>query len=397
MLRPAPEIAELTLNMDATCSFFYIRRYYPPTLRSYFLPAKGLHIKRLGIHLRAPPPRIPRDNPPNYLYATEYVYGARRRRRRGRQTVGDTVGEGGARMGERDEDDMFDVDLAERGSMRGVAVRDELPRYYVDAGLPLYEVGDGAAAEEAERIRAEAAVSGAEADLEALPTAAEYEAASRAARSQAMNGEVGGVANEGQGAEDAGEGREEDGEADPPDGSRYPPRPPPIVRSTTGRSSLFATLYRSRTAGSNPPQRPPLRHVASDSSRPRGSDDGIAASLASTSTVSTTIEGLPTVGRTLPYDSGATGSTSDVDPLGSKTRVKQLQPSGRPKLPEASSSMAKIDPEESAKEAELMEERVEVVEEQDATFRIEDSDDDERSPADPAPPSSATDPQSRPT
>lgn len=300
-------------------------------------------------------------------------------------------------MGERDEDDMFDVDLAEQGSMRGVAVRDELPRYYVDAGLPLYEVGDGTAAEEAERIRAEAAVSGAEADLEALPTAAEYEAASRAARSQAINGEVGGAANEGGGADDAGEGREEDGEADPPGGSHYPPRPPPIVRSTTGRSSLFATLYRSRTAGSNPPQRPPLRHVASDSARPRGSDDGIAASLASTSTVSTTIEGLPTVGRTLSYDSGATGSTSDVDPLGSKTRVKQLQPSSRPKLPEASSSMAKIDPEESAKEAEPMEERVEVVEEQDATFRIEDSDDDERSPADPAPPSSATDPQSRPT
>ncbi|GAA6005346.1 uncharacterized protein JCM10292_005389 [Rhodotorula paludigena] len=149
------------------CSrYFYIRRYYVPSFRAYFVPAKGIHIAWLGLHVHGAPARIPREPPPSYS-----AYGMARRRRRGRQTVGDTVGEGGARFGGPDEDDGWDLDTAERG------LKDELPRYYVDVGLPGYSAGGGSGAEAAERIRRDEGE-----DSVALPSAAEYEAASRASR-----------------------------------------------------------------------------------------------------------------------------------------------------------------------------------------------------------------------
>lgn len=333
-------------------SFFYIRRYYPPTMRAYFVPTKGININRLGIHIRGPPARIPHENPPPYMYATEFGYG-RRRRRRGRQTVGDTVGEGGARIGERDEDDMFDGDLtAERASISGgtaPVAREPLPRYYVDAGLPMYEIGDGSAAEEAERIRAEAAVAGAEGDeVDALPTAAEYEAASRAARNNATTGAAGGEGAEGGTGEEA---EQRDPRDEAVEGTAlYPPRPPPVARSTTGRSSLLAAFSRNRAPSperSHPHgQRPPLTSRTTTNGI---DEDDFGSSSESTSTVSTTIDALPTMRRTMSLESGATGSTTDADPLGSKSRVKKIQP-GRPGLAEASSSSVKIDPELQHKE-----------------------------------------------
>ncbi|GAA5956956.1 hypothetical protein JCM8115_003875 [Rhodotorula mucilaginosa] len=324
----------------STARFFYIRRYYPPTWRSYFLPAKGLHINRFGIHIRGPPPRIPREEPPPYIFATEFGPHGRRRRRRGRQTVGATVGEGGARIGERDQDDMWDVDLVGGADGNGTGpagtpglVRDELPRYFVDGGLPMYDVGDGSAAEEAERIRAEAAASGAaDADpLETLPTAAEYEAASRAARNNAAESGDAHV----QSQQDRPRG--EEGVDNNADGAAaYPPRPPPVARTTTGRSSILGAF----TRGGNL-QRPPL--TTNPSGTAVADDDVAGSSSASTSTVSTSLDVLPAIRRTASLESGATGSSSSVDqdPLG-KGPVTRSKPN-RPGLREASSSMVKID------------------------------------------------------
>ncbi|BGP35191.1 hypothetical protein JCM10296v2_007023 [Rhodotorula toruloides] len=207
--------------------FFYIRRYYPPTLRSYFIPAKGIRIRRLGIYIRGPPERIPREPPPSYDIAAN---GGRRRRRRGRQTVGEMVGEGGVRLGERDVDDGWDdLDFVERGARQV----DELPHYTADNGLPMYTVGDGSASEEAERIRARAMADGLE---DVLPTAAEYEAASR-------NQRDGAVART---------------EAD--SAPAYPPvahladarRPPFNPRTTTARSSLLLSAFTRRAPSPAP-------------------------------------------------------------------------------------------------------------------------------------------------
>uniref|UniRef100_A0A0K3CLD9 Uncharacterized protein n=1 Tax=Rhodotorula toruloides TaxID=5286 RepID=A0A0K3CLD9_RHOTO len=238
--------------------FFYIRRYYPPTLRSYFIPAKGIRIRRLGIYIRGPPERIPREPPPSYDIAAN---GGRRRRRRGRQTVGETVGDGGVRLGERDVDDGWDdLDLVERGARPA----DELPRYTADNGLPMYTVGDGSASEEAERIRARALADGLE---DVLPTAAEYEAASR-------NQRDGAVAHT---------------EADST--PAYPPvahladarRPPLNPRTTTARSSLLLSAFTRRapspgaSTSSAAPLHSPAPHPHDYPPRPSTSSDTLDA------------------------------------------------------------------------------------------------------------------------
>lgn len=241
---------------------------------------------------------------------------------------------------------MWDVDLVGGADGTGTGpagtpglVRDELPRYFVDGGLPMYEVGDGSAAEEAERIRAEAAASGAaEADaLETLPTAAEYEAASRAARNNA--------AESGHAHAEVQHDRAR-GEENADGGAAYPPRPPPVARTTTGRSSILGAF----TRGGNL-QRPPL--TTNPSGTAATADDGrdsAASSSASTSTVSTTLDVLPAIRRTASLDSGATGSSSSVDqdPLG-KGPVTKSEPN-RPGLREASSSVVKIDADVAHKE-----------------------------------------------
>lgn len=248
---------------------------------------------------------------------------------------------------------MWDVDVAGANGIGPAGtpglVRDDLPRYFVDGGLPMYEVGDGSAAEEAERIRAEAAASGAAADeLEALPTAAEYEAASRAARNTAVP-EGGHAGADGQDGARRDQGHDET--AAPGDGcTAYPPRPPPVARTTTGRSSILGAFSRARASSPERNhhrgslQRPPL---ATGNGTTHDRDD-FASSSASTSTVSTTLDVLPALHRTTSLESEATGSSSEQDPLG-KGPVRKLQ-STRPGLREASSSRVKIDTDVTHKE-----------------------------------------------
>ncbi|KAJ8291974.1 hypothetical protein OF846_004757 [Rhodotorula toruloides] len=272
--------------------FFYIRRYYPPTLRSYFIPAKGIRIRRLGIYIRGPPERIPREPPPSYDIAAN---GGRRRRRRGRQTVGETVGDGGVRLGERDVDDGWDdLDLVERGA-RPV---DELPRYMADNGLPMYTVGDGSASEEAERIRARALADGLE---DVLPTAAEYEAASRNQR----------------------DGADARTEADST--PAYPPvahlpdsrRPPLNPRTTTARSSLLLSAFTRRAPSPAPssssaaPLHPPSApHPHDYPPRPSTSSDTLDAPAHPTSALrrsASSTTSTSTSGSSSSSDAGKTG------------------------------------------------------------------------------------------
>ncbi|GAA5888491.1 hypothetical protein JCM6882_008641 [Rhodosporidiobolus microsporus] len=221
--------------------FFYIRRYYSPTFRSYFVPPKGIHIKWLGISIVGPPPRAPREPPPSYYQTT-----GQRRRRRHRQTVGETLGAGGTRLGQRDEDDMWEgdeVDMAERGVAGPGAMSrggEMLPQYYVDLGLPQYQTGDGTAAEEAERIRAIAAAGQ---DAEALPSAAEYEAASRAARNAA-------AAADGAGAEGGDGANDGTTPTYPPVAHLAPSSAPPASSSSSTTTTSRPSAVRSTTARS---------------------------------------------------------------------------------------------------------------------------------------------------
>ncbi|BGP19908.1 hypothetical protein JCM10213v2_008039 [Rhodosporidiobolus nylandii] len=259
--------------------YFYIRRAYGgkgPTLRAYFIPPKGIHIRRLGIHIRGPPPRTPREPPPSYSLAT-----GRRRRRRNRQTVGETLGAGGTRLGDRDEDDGWDDEEAAVGGVQGR--QEGLPQYSVDVALPGYATGEGseAAMAEAERIRAlgltpvipSAATSdngGGDGDV--LPSAAEYEAQSRAAR---------------------------DSPAYPPAAHLSPPSPTSLAaptprpsapqRSHTARSSTFlGTLSMPSFARRAPSPSPTTPTAPSQPEPPRAStssetlDDRASVSTAAT-------------------------------------------------------------------------------------------------------------------
>lgn len=126
----------MTLFDLSSCRYFYIRRFYPVTPRNYFIPPRGIHINWLKIHIKGPPAR--RSSPPTYGIAV--IEGRRARARRDRTTRGETIGEGGARRGQRDVDDEFDGDGAP-----GVA--DELPMYELDSSLPAYVAPTGAEVE----------------------------------------------------------------------------------------------------------------------------------------------------------------------------------------------------------------------------------------------------------
>lgn len=125
----------------------------------------------------------------------------RRRRRRNRQTVGETLGEGGTRLGERDQDDLWDDEDLESGGgggaggggaqeMRergGGGTREDLPQYNADSGLPAYApppppVGFFDPATTSSDVEPTATNTREEDEVDALPTAAEYEALSRAGR-----------------------------------------------------------------------------------------------------------------------------------------------------------------------------------------------------------------------
>ncbi|GAA5845844.1 hypothetical protein JCM3766R1_004629, partial [Sporobolomyces carnicolor] len=177
--------------------YFYIRRYYAkPTLRAYFLPKGGVHIKWLRIHIKGAPNRTLLTE----MTTLDQVYGAsagqrggerRRRRRRNRQTVGETLGPGGVRIGDGDDDDgwdddydNFDLESGGGGNRDRTGQRGELPAYQHDSGLPAY-VGpaNGLATTNAGTSQSGHASGGGAADeVDALPSAAEYEALSRAGR-----------------------------------------------------------------------------------------------------------------------------------------------------------------------------------------------------------------------
>ncbi|BGP43284.1 hypothetical protein JCM10450v2_007434 [Rhodotorula kratochvilovae] len=297
------------------CSrYFYIRRFYSPTLRAYFIPAKGVHIPWLRLHIAGPPERIPREPPPSYSAA------ARRRRRRGRQTAGETVGEGGRRVGDRDADDGWDdLSLAERGSVVGVAV-DELPRYYVDSGLPGYFGGDGDAADEAERIRVEAATAG---ESSVIPSAAEYEAASRAARDPNAPPEA--------------------LPAYPPAAHLSPPGAPDVprpaaMRSSTARSSLLLSAFRRAPSPQPFALAPAVPATGAEDALPR-------ASTSSSSLDSTTSshDAHPGLRRSASTSSGSSDATKLDASTSTAASMKGKKADDEGEGADASSSRVKLD------------------------------------------------------
>lgn len=128
------------------------------------------------------------------------VYGAsanqrgerRRRRRRNRQTVGETLGPGGARIGDGDEDDGWDGEDGDLEAGHSVGVRGErgdLPMYTADSGLPAYAAPPmSASTTEVNRLgRGGMTRTETRDEVDALPTAAEYEALSRGNRDGTNN------------------------------------------------------------------------------------------------------------------------------------------------------------------------------------------------------------------
>ncbi|GAA5985240.1 hypothetical protein JCM11641_003645 [Rhodosporidiobolus odoratus] len=298
--------------------YFYIRRAYSgarPTVRSYFLPSKGLHIPLFNLHIRGPPQRIPREAPPSY-YATT----GRRRRRRHRQTVGETLGAGGARIGQRDQDDGWDDEAAIEGP------GPMLPQYFVDIALPAYAGGDGTAAEEAERIRAQNLVTAAGGGGEALPSATEYEAHSRAARDTVV-----GAAGE------AGQPPTYPPVAHLASASASPIPPPPPSRPTPSRSATA----RSSILSSLPLALPSFRRSASNSPI-----NPVAASSATTPTTAT-VPRASSSRDTLDGDDGSFAGSDETVPEGGRSR----------RLSSAASESTKDTMIESGKDGEMEPER----------------------------------------
>jgi len=184
--------------------YFYIRRFYAsPSFRAYFLPRNGIHIPFLRLHIAGPPARINVDELRSRGELDEYGASAnqrreRRRRRRNRQTVGETLGEGGTRLGERDQDDQWDDDddleLGGQGGGGGgqemrERMREDLPQYHIDSGLPAYApppppVGffEPASSTSTSTSDTTPNLTTETDEVDALPTAAEYEALSRVGR-----------------------------------------------------------------------------------------------------------------------------------------------------------------------------------------------------------------------
>lgn len=265
--------------------------------------------------------------------------------------MGDTLGPGGARVGERDMDDGFDddgeeegdeVDAAERGEGRTRArAPAELPPYFVDIGLPSYKAGEeGAAEAEAERIRNLAAVAGetgAGGEVVEMLTASQYEAASRGARAGATTTDD---------AAQAGEGGD-DSPTYPPSAHILPPsvplptssvsRPTP-QRSSTGRSlggigtnflSSLPAFMRSPTAESHPHPQPHSQEQDAAQPCPSSSaetlDSSSSSSSASDDRASTsTSHHHPGVKRNASTESGSTGETKVV-PLGGSSSADKVE------------------------------------------------------------------------
>ncbi|KPV71843.1 uncharacterized protein RHOBADRAFT_56235 [Rhodotorula graminis WP1] len=333
------------------CSrYFYIRRFYHrPTFRAYFVPDKGIHLKWLGIHIAGPPHRIPREPPPSYA-AT-----ARRRRRRGRQTAGETVAEGGRRIGARDDDDGWDdLDMVERGGPGGglvpavPATLDELPRYYVDSGLPGYTGGEGDAADEAERIRAEAAAAG---ESSVIPSAAEYEAAIRASRDPAAAASTGAEAFSNDQHPPAYPPAAHLSAPTPADVPARPARPTLPGRTSTARSALLLSAFRRAPSPSPSPD------VAAGASAPADGPPHALGAPSSSSSSSATFDSAPSSPRTRPADlerSASSESTSSASTkLGKSAAASSSSVKGKRSLAledddgdesaDASSSRVKLD------------------------------------------------------
>ncbi|GAA5930850.1 uncharacterized protein JCM15063_002477 [Sporobolomyces koalae] len=165
--------------------YFYVRRFYErPGWRAYLVPRNGIHVKALHLHIKGPPERQLMTS----MTSLSDGYGAsqrsaaerRRRRRRNRQTVGETLGPGGTRIGDRDDDDGWDDDrdphdLASRDLEQGGG---GLPQYQLDSGLPAYTAPPIPMTHSTEHRNDREGVD----EIDALPSAAEYEALSRAGR-----------------------------------------------------------------------------------------------------------------------------------------------------------------------------------------------------------------------
>jgi len=210
--------------------------------------------------------------------------------------------------------------MVERGGGAGglvpavPATLDELPRYYVDSGLPGYTGGEGDAADEAERIRAEAAAAG---ESSVIPSAAEYEAAIRASRDP-----------------DAAAAAAAVGAAPSSDAPQHPPAYPPAAhlsaptasdlparparptlpgRSSTARSALLLSAFRRA-----PSPAPDSAPVASSGTAADGPPHALGSAPSSSSSSSTTFDSAPSSPRTRPAHLERTPSTESSSSASTK-------------------------------------------------------------------------------
>ncbi|SGY62462.1 BQ5605_C007g04694 [Microbotryum silenes-dioicae] len=111
-----------------------VQRNYSLSFRSFFIPSSGLKIRYLNINIAPATPRAPTGPPPGYSRGFHAVF---RPPRRGHDTNGVAIEEGGQRVGSRDEDDIWDGESL--GEVR--EEKEGLPRYAVDVDLPGYSHG----------------------------------------------------------------------------------------------------------------------------------------------------------------------------------------------------------------------------------------------------------------
>ena len=206
--------------------------------------------------------------------------------------------------------------MVERGGPGGglvpavPATLDELPRYYVDSGLPGYTGGEGDAADEAERIRAEAAAAG---ESSVIPSAAEYEAAIRASRDPAAAASTGAEAFS----------NDQHPPAYPPaahlsaptasDLPARPARPTLPGRSSTARSALLLSAFRRA-----PSPAPDSAPVASSGTAADGPPHALGSAPSSSSSSSTTFDSAPSSPRTRPAHLERTPSTESSSSASTK-------------------------------------------------------------------------------
>ncbi|SCZ89086.1 BZ3500_MvSof-1268-A1-R1_Chr1-1g00944 [Microbotryum saponariae] len=158
-----------------------VQRSYPLSFRSFFIPSSGLKIRYLNIDIAPATPRAPTGPPPSYSRGFHAVF---RPPRRGHDTNGVAIEEGGQRVGSRDEDDIWEGESLDEVQEE----KEGLPRYAVDVDLPGYSHSLAPGVARANGLERQASVgsSGSEASTvdsssrtEAIMTSREYEQAIR--------------------------------------------------------------------------------------------------------------------------------------------------------------------------------------------------------------------------